>query len=51
METIAARQTVDPSGEILVLKKFCPVSWLFLPPSSNILYDIWIELHSFKILN
>ncbi|KAK2379140.1 MYG1 exonuclease [Trifolium repens] len=24
METVAARQTVDPSGEILVLKKFCP---------------------------
>ncbi|KOM58214.1 hypothetical protein LR48_Vigan11g124800 [Vigna angularis] len=26
MENIAARQTVDPSGEILVLTKFCPVS-------------------------
>ncbi|WVZ17198.1 hypothetical protein V8G54_010180 [Vigna mungo] len=26
METIAARQTVDPSGEILVLTKSCPVS-------------------------
>ncbi|XP_058729212.1 MYG1 protein C694.04c [Vicia villosa] len=24
METVAARQTVDPSGEILVLKNFCP---------------------------
>lgn len=40
METLAARQTIDPSGEILVLKKFCPVSWLFFFTSSNILYDM-----------
>lgn len=26
MECLAARQTVDPSGEIMVLDRFCPVS-------------------------
>ena len=31
-ETLAARYTVDPSGEILVLTKFCPVSWKFCLP-------------------
>lgn len=30
METLEARHTVDPSGEILVLTKFCPVSGMIL---------------------
>lgn len=36
LETLVARQSVDPSGEILVLNKFCPVSWKFLSPSPKV---------------